>query len=262
MSTTPREHDRPSVIASLRAAGCVYAEDEADLLLAEASSPHDLRALVARRVSGVPLEQVVGWAELCGVRVGVDPGVFVPRRRTALLAREALSLVPPDVPRPVVLDLCCGSGAVGVVLVASLPHLELHAADVDPDAVACARRNLPGHAVHHGDLYEPLPSRLRGSVHLVVANAPYVPTDGLRLLPRDVVDHEPAVALDGGGDGLDVQRRVALGARDWLVPGGHLLVETSAQQALGSVSAMVAAGLDARLVTSPDEDATVVVGRA
>ena len=116
--------------------------------------------------------------------------------------------------------------------------------------------------MHHGDLYESLPSRLRGSVHVVVANAPYVPTDELRLLPRDVVDHEPAVALDGGGNGLDVQRRVALGAREWLAPGGHLLVETSAQQAPGTVEAMRAAGLDARLVSSPDEDATVVVGRA
>ena len=256
-----RHLHRSAVVASLRAAGCVYAEDEADLLLAEASSPGDLAALVARRVSGVPLELVVGWADLCGVRVGIGPGVFVPRRRTALLARVALSLVPAEVSHPVVVDLCCGSGAIGAVLVAAMPHVELHAADVDPGAVACARRNLPGHAVHLGDLYEPLPRQLRGSVHLVVANTPYVPTDELRLLPRDVLDHEPAVALDGGDDGLDVQRRVASGVREWLVPGGHLLVETSAQQAAASVEAMAAAGLVTRLVASPDEDATVVVGR-
>jgi release factor glutamine methyltransferase len=252
---------RSAAVASLRAAGCVYAEDEADLLLAEARSHDELAELVARRVSGVPLEQVVGWADLCGLRVAIDPGVFVPRRRTALLAREALSLVPRDVARPVVLDLCCGSGAVGAVLVAAMPHVELHAADIDADAVACAQRNLVGHAVHRGDLYEPLPRRLQGSVHLLVANAPYVPTDELRLLPRDVLDHEPTVALDGGADGLEVQSRVVRGARDWVMPGGHVLVETSAHQAAASVETMAAAGLVVRLVTAPDEDATVVIGR-
>jgi len=261
MSTPSLDPHRPAVISALRAAGCVYAEDEADLLLAEASSAAELAAMVARRASGVPLELVVGWAELCGVRIALDPGVFVPRRRTELLAREALSLVPTNGARPVVLDLCCGSGAVGAVMVATRPDLELHAVDVDPAAVACARRNLGGHVVHQGDLYDALPSRLHGSVDVVVANAPYVPTNELRLLPRDVAEHEPVVALDGGVDGLDIQRRIALGAHAWLRHGGHLLVETSEEQAARSLEAMQVAGLVARLVTSTDESATVAVGR-
>jgi release factor glutamine methyltransferase len=261
MSTSPSRSSHDHISSRLRAAGCVYAEDEADLLLAEAHTPAELEALVVRRASGVPLEQVLGWAELCGVRVSLVPGVFVPRRRTALLAREALSLVPTAIDRPVVLDLCCGSGAVGAVVVAELPHVELHAVDVDPAAVSCARGNLPDRAIHLGDLYDPLPERLRGSVHVVVANAPYVPTSELRLLPRDVREHEPAVALDGGHDGLEVQRRVVLGAREWLADGGHVLVETSIDQAAGSIEAMSGAGLTARLVSSPDDGATVVVGR-
>jgi release factor glutamine methyltransferase len=261
MSTPSLDPHRPAVISALRSAGCVYAEDEADLLLAEASSSTELAAMVARRASGVPVELVVGWADLCGVRIALDPGVFVPRRRTELLVREALSLVSDSAAHPVVVDLCCGSGAVGAVIAAARPHLELHAADVDPAAVACARRNLGGHAVHEGDLYDPLPPRLRRSVDVVVANAPYVPTDELRLLPRDVVEHESSVALDGGVDGLDVQRRIALGARAWLRRGGHLLVETSTEQAASSLEAMEIAGLVARLVTSTDESATVAVGR-
>jgi release factor glutamine methyltransferase len=252
---------RPTVVAILRAAGCVYAEDEADVLLASAGSPTELRAMLTLRESGVPLEHVVGWAELCGVRVAIDRGVFVPRRRSALLARQALSLVPQSDARPVIVDLCCGSGAVGAVIVSAQPQVELHAVDIDAAAVDCARRNLVGYDVHLGDLFEPLPARLRGSVHVVVANAPYVPTSDLRLLPRDVRDHEPTTSLDGGADGLDVQRRVALGAVEWLAPDGCVLVETSSEQAVGSVAAMVAAGLDATLVMSPDDDATVVIGR-
>lgn len=259
MSTAELPH--PTIVAILRAAGCVYAEDEADILLASAGSPTELRAMLTHRATGVPLEHVVGWAELCGVRVTIDRGVFVPRRRTSLLARQALSIVLHGDTRPVIVDLCCGSGAVGAVIVAAQPQVELHSVDIDAAAVACARRNLVGCDVHLGDLFEPLPARLRGSVHVVVANAPYVPTRDLRLLPRDVRDHEPTASLDGGADGLDVQRQVALGAAEWLAPGGHVLVETSTAQAVGSVSAMVDAGLDAALVTSPDLDASVVIGR-
>jgi release factor glutamine methyltransferase len=246
------------VVATLRAAGCVFAEEEAELLLAAAPDRAGLAALVDARVRGLPLEQLLGWAAFRGLRVRVDPGVFVPRRRTELLVGRAVALAPP---RPVVVDLCCGSGAVGAALLAELDVAELHAADVDPRAVACARRNLGPERVHEGDLFDALPDRLRGRVDLLVVNAPYVPTDGLALMPPEARLHEPRVALDGGPDGLDLHRRVAAGAPAWLAPGGRLLLETSERQATATAAALASAGLEVHTDRCDELGATVVVGR-
>lgn len=243
------------VVDALRRAGCVAAEEEATLLLEATGDPVELEVLLARRVAGLPLEQVLGWAAFCGMRVAVAPGVFVPRARTALLVRLAVALAPPG---GRVVDLCCGSGAVAAAVSAARPDLEVHAADVDPAAVACARRNLPGGRVHLGDLFDALPPDLRGTVDVVVANAPYVPTDEVRLMPREARLHEPRVALDGGADGLDVQRRVAAAVRDWLAPGGRVLVETSEEQAGRSAGLLRARGLAAHVVRGDDLDATAV----
>ncbi|GAA3489395.1 MULTISPECIES: putative protein N(5)-glutamine methyltransferase [Streptomyces] len=251
-----------ALVARLRTAGCVFAEDEARLLLSTGRTGPDLAALVARRVAGLPLEHLLGWAEFCGHRVAVDPGVFVPRPRTEFLVRHALALAAARQPGAVVLDLCCGSGAVAAVLGARLPGAELHAADVEPAAVRCARRNVEplGGRVHEGDLYAPLPTALRGRVDVLVANAPYVPTDDIPLLPAEARDHEPRVALDGGADGLAVQRRVTAGAARWLAPGGSLLIETSERQAGRTVAAMARGGLAARVEEDEETGATVAVG--
>jgi release factor glutamine methyltransferase len=249
-----------AVVTRLRAAGCVFAEDEARLLVSAARTPDDLAAMVERRVSGLPLEHVLGWAEFCGLRVAVDTGVFVPRRRTEFLVRRAVALAG-EAPRPlVVVDLCCGSGAVGLALTAALAPVELHAADVDPAAVRCARRNLAGTGrVHEGDLYEPLPDALRGHVGVLAANVPYVPTGEVALLPAEAREHEARVALDGGPDGLAVQRRVIAGAPTWLRPGGHVLVETSRGQLEGTSAALRAAGLT--VSTRVDEESGTVAAR-
>lgn len=248
------------ITATLRAAGCVFAEDEATLLLETGSD--DLEGLVARRVAGEPLEVIVGWAEFCGLRIGIDPGVFVPRRRTELLVREAARLAPRTAEPVVVLDLCCGSGALGVALAHLLGGVELYAADVEPAAVRCARRNVGavGGQVFEGDLDQPLPASLRGRVQLLVANVPYVPTDAIGLMPPEARLHEPRVTLDGGSDGLEVLRRVASVAPRWLVRGGHLLVETSEGQVPAAVEAFTRAGLLPRVVVDEDPGATVVVG--
>lgn len=250
---------RTDLVAALRAAGCVFAEDEAALLLGSARTPTDLAVMLERRCSGEPLEQVLGWAAFCGLQVRVAPGVFVPRRRSELLVRESRAVLP--VPA-VVVDLCCGSGAVAFALAG--PLVEVHAVDVDPAAAACAKGNLTpvGGQVHLGDIYEPLPADLRGRVDVIVANAPYVPSDAIALMPPEARLHEPRAALDGGPDGLDVQRRVAAGALRWLAPGGHLLVETSEQQATGSVELMSRAGLLTAVSRDDELDATVVVGAA
>ena len=262
--------DEPLVVGRLRAAGCVFAEDEARLLIAEARTPDELDAMVEQRAAGLPLEQVLGWAEFCGLRIAVDPGVFVPRRRTEFLVQQAVLLlqedsVLPETPGPlarpgaVVVDLCCGSGAIAAALAAAVQDAEVYAVDLDPAAARCARRNVPGH-VFQGDLYQPLPARLRGRVAILAANVPYVPTGEIGFLPPEARAHEPRVALDGGPDGLEVLRRVAAEAPDWLAPGGHLLIETSERQAPSAQAAFIASGLSARVHSSADLDATVVVG--
>ncbi len=312
-----------AIVARLRAAGCVFAADEAALLSEAAGSPDELESMVAARVGGLPLEQVVGWAEFRGLRILVDPGVFVPRRRSEFLVETALALTtspgdtgtPPATnparltdPRParswvnsepmmsllthdhesrgttpsgepdisgisratapVVVDLCCGSGALGVAAAAGLASAELHAADLDPAAVACARRNVEpaGGHVYEGDLFAPLPARLRsrpgqrGRVAFLICNAPYVPTNEIAFMPPEARDHEARMALDGGADGLAVLRRAAAEAPGWLAPGGVMLVETSGQQAGSMVKALTSAGLLARVHHDDEMGATVVSG--
>ncbi len=250
---------RANVVSTLRTAGCVFAEDEAELILSAARTSDEAATMVARRVRGLPLEHVLGWAEFHGLRIAVDPGVFVPRRRTEFLADQALAL---GRNASVVVDLCCGSGAVGAALAAALDGPELHAADIDPAAVVCARRNLAGYGgrVHEGDLFTALPDDLRGRVDVLVANVPYVPTGEIALLPSEARDHEPLVALDGGSDGLDVLRRVTDDAPRWLTSGGCLLVETSERQVPSAVEAFTHSGLEVRLAVSEELHANVLIG--
>ncbi len=289
MSVSPSVPATSTVVSRLRGAGCVFADDEARLLMAGAESLADLEAMVDQRVAGLPLEQVLGWVEFCGVRIAVEPGVFVPRRRTEFLVHQAAITVREtaataaasagraadkgrDVsavaarkvpaPRPTfVVDLCCGSGAVGAALAAAFDQVELYAVDIDPAAVHCARRNVAaaGGLVYEGDLYEPLPATLRHRVDVLVANAPYVPTAAIRLMPAEARLHESRVALDGGADGLDILRRVAASAPSWLRHDGHLLVETSEQQAPLTIDIFARTGLSSRVASSVDFDATIVI---
>ncbi|WP_067847152.1 putative protein N(5)-glutamine methyltransferase [Nocardia lijiangensis] len=255
------------VAAQLRVAGCVFAEEEARLLIdAAAETGGDLNGLVEERVSGTPLEHLLGWAEFRGLRVAVGPGVFVPRQRTVFLVEEALVLAGGAGSAPVVVDLCCGSGALGLALATALiaegRPVELAAADIEPAAVACAQRNLDplGAAVYQGDLFEPLPGHLRGRIDILLANTPYVPSGHIAGMPPEARDHEPRSALDGGADGLDVFRRVAADASEWLAPGGHLLVESSPEQAIIATAILAEHGLAARVTESEEHYATVVVG--
>src|SRR5829696_8728235 len=265
--------DSADLVARLRAAGCVFAEEEARVLQDTAADDAQLQILAGRRIAGEPLEHVLGWAEFCGLRIHVDPGVFRPRARTEFLVEHAATLVRPVLPptsgrpgtrAPVVVDLCCGSGALGVALAAMLGRVELHAADLDPVAIACARRNVEpvGGQVHLGDLFAALPADLRGRMDVLLANVPYVPTGDLGLLPAEARLHEPVGTLDGRPDGLEVLRRVAADAPRWLAPNGHLLTEASSGQAQAATEVLSSAGLVALVVTSEEHDATVVVGTA
>lgn len=323
----PGQTQRPhaAIVTRLRSAGCVFAEDEARLLISAAQTPDHLAAMVDRRAAGLPLEHVLGWAEFCGLRIAVEPGVFIPRRRTEFLVQQATAIArkatasarqptaaqcaagadqsaahagqsaagehqsaaradksatlahqsagPADHtaghphragsrPRVIVVDLCCGSGAVGAALAAALNGAELYAVDIDPAAVRCARRNVgaAGGQVYEGDLYQPLPATLVGHVNVLVANAPYVPTDELGLLPPEARLHEPRVALDGGEDGLAILRQVIAEAPLWLAAGGCLLVETSERQAPEILQSVARAGLISHLATSAELNASVVMG--
>jgi release factor glutamine methyltransferase len=251
---------RDALVARLRAAGCVFAEDEARLLRSAARTPEELEPMVQRRIAGLPLEHILGWVDFCGLRVAVDPGVFVPRQRTALLVLAAAARTAPG---STVVDLACGCGAVGMAVAAPVGAVELHAVDVEPAAVACARRNLAPlrGRVYEGDLFAPLPDRLRGAVDVLVANVPYVPTAAVDLMPPEARDHEPRVALDGGGDGLDVLRRVASYAPGWLVPGGYVLMEVGEDQVAEALDALTVAGLVPAVERDEELAATVVIGR-
>lgn len=280
----------PALVARLRAAGCVFGEREARLLVAEAAGDQGrLEAMARRREDGEPLEVVVGWAELAGARVALEPGVFVPRERSELLVAEAIAALDrigdgasDDAPgrlgeaaaddarqrpgaaasRATVLDLCCGSGAVGAAIATARPGIELHAADLDRVATALAARNLARFdaRIYRGDLFEALPDALRGGLDLIVANTPYVPSGELELMPREARLYEPAWALDGGADGLDPLRRIAAGAPDWLRPGGAVLVEAAIDTAEDAAAIVTAAGLTARIARSRPLEVAVVIG--
>ncbi|MET0991791.1 MAG: putative protein N(5)-glutamine methyltransferase [Lacisediminihabitans sp.] len=253
------------VVTRLRAAGCVFAEEEATLLVEAATSVTGvdaaiLESLVDQRVAGLPLEHLLGWAEFAGLRIAVGEGVFVPRRRTEFLAAQAIEAA--RTAHPVVVDLCCGSGAVAAAVGAALPAAELIASDIDPAATAYAARNLAGRgSVFTGDLFEPLPPWLLGRVEILVANAPYVPTDDIATMPSEAREHEHRVALDGGVDGLDLQRRIIAGAARWLAPHATVLIETSARQADTTLRLLREAGFDARAEFSEEHEATVAIGR-
>lgn len=234
------------LVVRLRAAGCVFAEDEAPLLIAETDDPAELERMVRQRVDGLPLEHVLGWAEFHGRRYVVAPGVFVPRPRTEHLVEFAIARAGRGA---VILDLCAGSGAIGAAIAAEVEGAQLYAAELDPVAVAVARENVE--RVFESDLFDALP---RGLVFdLIVVIAPYVPTDEIALLPHEARDFEPLLALDGGADGLDIVRRILAEAPEWLAPGGALLTEVSEEQAPAVVELAEAYGLIATI------DETVVI---
>ncbi|CAN5586035.1 putative protein N(5)-glutamine methyltransferase [soil metagenome] len=242
------------IVERLRAAGCVFAEEEAALLIAEASSTDALEEFVSRRVGGEPLEYILGWAEFGGRRYFVDPGTFVPRHRTEFLVALAVALTRKD---STVLDLCCGTGALGAAVLEAVPSVQLWSSDIDARA---ARRNLDPTRVFEGDLFDPLPGELRGSVDVLLCNTPYVPSSEIDLLPREARLYERRETLDGGADGLDLQRRVAAEAGEWLAPGGHVLFEVAEGQADASKSILEQNGFNAHLEYDDDSDTTVVVG--
>jgi release factor glutamine methyltransferase len=181
------------------------------------------RELVRRRADGEPTAYLTGHKEFWGRRFRVDARVLVPRPETELVLEAALAALPAG---GRALDLCTGSGCLGISLALERPGARVLATDVSEDALAVARENAAalGGEVEFatGDLWAPVHGDARFDV--VVSNPPYIPAKELPGLPREV-RREPCIALDGGADGLEVIRRIVAGAPARLVPGGVLCVE-------------------------------------
>ena len=246
------------VASRLAASGCVAAEEEAaELVTVAAGDAARLESLVTRRTRGEPLAWVVGSMVFCGIRVKVHTGVYVPRWQTEALARRAAALLPEE---GVAVDLCTGAGAVACVLQGASPSTVVLATDADPAAVACARDN--GVDALLGDLDEPLPPTLLGAVDVMTAVVPYVPTDQLPFLPRDVTAFEPSRALDGGEGGLRLLCAVVVRSVRWLRPGGWLLLELGGDQAPQVAEKMGSAGFVETAVLHDEEgDDRAIEGR-
>jgi release factor glutamine methyltransferase len=222
-----KQLDRVSIARVLAEAGCVAAGDEAGELIQAAAGDSDvLDDLVSRRTGGEPIAWLTGAVAFCDIRLFCAPGVYVPRRQTEPLARRAAALLPPA---GVAADLCTGIGPIAAVLAAAVPTADVLATELDENAARCARRN--GVDVFEGFLDDPLPRGFEHRVDVLTAVVPYVPTDSLRLLPRDVQTFEPRLALDGGADGMDLLRQVVRRSTGWLRPGGWLLLELGGDQA-------------------------------
>lgn len=225
------------LVARLRVVGCVFAEEEAaEIRRVLGSDETAADAVVTARGNGIPLEHALGTALFAGIEVEVGPGVFVPRARAELLIDSAVAARPDA---RVVADLGTGSGAIAAALSARLPLAGVHAVDLDPAALAYARRNAVryGFQVHEGDWWDALPPELRGRVDFAVAYLPHVPTARLDEIPADYRKHEPDVSVTGGADGLDPLRAVLRDLDSWLTPDG-VLVTLVAEEQLEIASAL------------------------
>lgn len=191
--------------------------------------------LVAQRLSGRPLQYITGTQWFRGLALSVGPGVLVPRPETELVVEECLAILG-MVPKPKVIDIGTGSGAIALSLATERPDARVWATEISKDALRWARVNLkaedaPNLDLFLGDLFAGLPRELMGKIDLVVSNPPYLSEKELSQAPVDVREHEPAIALACAEDGLEIPARIVLDALAWLAPGGWLVMETSPTRA-------------------------------
>lgn len=209
------------------------------------------RALVKRRLAHEPLQYITGCRGFRHLSLRVSPEVLIPRPETELLVERALQKMDEDPRMTVVLDLGTGSGCIALAVAQEQPRAEVHASDISPEALEVAGRNAEENGLegrvsfYPGDLFAPLPERLRGGVHLVLSNPPYVPEREYAELPPEVREHEPRLALLAEGDGTGFHLRILQEARAWLSPGGWVILEVGAPQAAPVRERALEAGFEA-----------------
>ncbi|KAA9395646.1 peptide chain release factor N(5)-glutamine methyltransferase [Kocuria coralli] len=249
--------------AELGAAGVASAEADAVLIAAHllnldrgevqakaiigAPVPEGFEELVRRRSRREPLQHLTGTAPFRRIELAVGPGVFIPRPETELLVDLAAERLRRDqaegTPRPLAIDLCTGSGAIAAALADEVPHARLFAVELSEEAHAWAQRNLAGHRVdlRLGDATR-VPDDLRGRMDVVVSNPPYVPGDEVPTEP-EVIDHDPRMALMGGGaDGMQIPERIIAAAASLLKAGGWCAIEHAESQAAAVAEAFARHG--------------------
>lgn len=244
------------VAARLAAAGVQPARAEARWLVehALASPPagdgaDPLEELVRRRAAHEPLQLLLGRWPFRGVELTLEPGVFLPRPETEIVAGLAIEHAAAAGPGALVAEPCTGSGAIAASLLAEVPGASVHATDIDPRAVDLARRNLAGvaaagrFAVLRGDLLDPLPGELCGRLDVLVANPPYLPASDADHLAAEVALHDPHAALFAGDQGHEIVDRLLELAAVWLRPAGVVVLEIDARLAQAALAAAARAGL-------------------
>ncbi|HEX6130770.1 MAG TPA: HemK/PrmC family methyltransferase [Actinomycetota bacterium] len=225
------------------------------------------RALVDRRVDGEPIPYIKGFTEFRGLELRVTPGVFVPRDSSEFLAEQAVRRLRSR-RDPVHVDLATGLGTIALAVANEVPGARVYGADLSEEAVRLARRNARRLGVRArfvaGDLFDPLPRSLRGSVDVITIHPPYVAVEELDDLPDEIRAWEPEHTLtDRSADGLGIVGRTVREAPAWLRPTGWLLMETDPDRAREVATVMRRGGFrDVRSTKGGELQVTrVVVGR-
>ncbi|MFT4088289.1 MAG: SAM-dependent methyltransferase [Gordonia sp. (in: high G+C Gram-positive bacteria)] len=258
MGSAPADDE---LIAELRSAGCVFAEEEAAELRRWAAHDFQLESWVRRRVAGEPLEHIVGHVDFCGLTLRVGRGVFVPRQRSALLARAALDSLTERAPDAVLVEACCGVAPIAAVVADRFPRVRSVVTDVDGPAAELAAHNVPSARVVVGNGLAALPRELRRGVDVIAAVPPYVPDSAVGLLPVEASEYEPRRALLGGPDGLAVVRQLLAKAPAWLGQRGVILLEMHRDQLPAASESALRAGLRPGSVSGEDGHTVVLVAR-
>lgn len=249
--------DLASVTDALVRAGCVASDEEAKELIETAQNHHELQQMLVRRLTGEPLAWITGKTSFCGLDVMIEPGVYVPRWQSEPLALLAARLLPPA---GSAVDLCTGAGAIAMVMQSLRPDARVVATEIDPHAARSARRN--GVVVYEGTLFEPLPANMARKVDVIVGVLPYVPSEAIKFLPRDVQHFEPRRALDGGKGGLRLVSKVVSNSPRWMRAGGWLLLEVGSDQIAEMTTMLTASGfVDIDEVLDGDGDTRGINGR-
>lgn len=232
----------------------------ADDVSVDAAAEQSFTAMLERRRSGEPLQYIEGTVQFGPLELAIDPRALIPRPETEQLWYLAVRRM--ATPPEVVVDLCTGSGNLALACKHTWPEAQVFATDLSNDAVALARENAQRLAldidVRTGDLFAPLPENVQGRVDLLVANPPYVTAEELDMLPAEVRDHEPVIALLAGPEGDEVLARIARDAVDWMRPGGLVAVEIS-EFRVPAVAALFAA-FDAEILDDLTGRPRYVVG--